>query len=413
MMSIRVKLLGAFLLVALLVPLLGSIAVNRVDSVNGNVEELTRDAVPKLLLVKYLDEVQREQELAVLSYLSSGKVEERQRYQNLSQRFDAELAQMGEAAEGGKGAAWRLALAENLTDERTKFTAAAGQLLGTRATVDRNLAEMRARDAEIVQELSSIRRRFVPASGNIYDPTTVPVSIRSQINDLLLSTEGMLRVVALEIELATSYTINPDDKVKQQFESAGTLFNNWLQVGNADGGPDDRAILSRVQTKFFKEFEPSARSMMLAAENSVRARSVFTEASVGIRRLLDESVERESLQITEARGDAESAAGSTNRVMIIITIIAFLLAGALALWFAGTITRPLLHLRDAADRISTGDVEDIEVDVTTNDEVGDLADAFRRMVASVRFLMERDTDAEEENTAFPTVSLPPTVSARR
>ncbi len=77
MMSIRVKLLGAFLLVALLVPLLGSIAVNRVDSVNGNVEELTRDAVPKLLLVKYLDEVQREQELAVLSYLSSGKVEER------------------------------------------------------------------------------------------------------------------------------------------------------------------------------------------------------------------------------------------------------------------------------------------------------------------------------------------------
>ncbi len=269
-MSIRVKLLGAFLLVALLVPLLGSIAVNRVDSVNGNVEELTRDAVPKLLLVKYLDEVQREQELAVLSYLSSGKVEERQRYQNLSQRFDAELAQMAETADGDEGAAWRVTLAENLTDERTKFTAAAGQLLGTRATVDRNLAEMRARDAEIVQELSSIRRRFVPATGSIYDPTTVPVSVRNQINDLLLSTEGMLRVVALEIELATSYTINPDDKVKQQFESAGTLFNNWLQVGNADGGPDDRAILSRVQTKFFKEFEPSARSMMLAAENSVR-----------------------------------------------------------------------------------------------------------------------------------------------
>ena len=73
-----------------------------------------------------------------------------------------------------------------------------------------------------------------------------------------------------------------------------------------------------------------------------------------------------------------------------ISLIAgFVLAGVLGTWFAETITRPVVQLRDLADRVSKGDLNDVEVDIKRNDEIGQLAAAFRRMVASLRFTRRR------------------------
>ena len=396
-MSIRTKLIGAFLLVALLVPILGGVAVSRVRSIDSDVDNLSRDAIPTLLKVKELNELQREQQAAVLAYLTSGKKEDRQRYLELSQKFEEQLAGLtASLTEGQAGSARSAELAQQVADERTKFGAAAGQMLGSRATVERNLTDLRTKNQEIVEELTSIRRRFASGSAGTENPAGIPQSLRYQVNDLLLGTEGMLKVVGLEFALATGYTITPDDAARQQFESSGAAFNNWLQLANAAGGPDDRAILSRVQNKFFKEFEPSARSMMLAADFATKARTVFAEASTGITQLLNRMVEQESVKMTAARGNAEATANSTGGLMVVITLIAFVVAGALGLWFAGTITRPLVHLRNVADRISRGEVDNVDISVGTRDEIADLAVAFRRMLVSVRFLMARSTEDDEE-----------------
>jgi methyl-accepting chemotaxis protein len=81
--------------------------------------------------------------------------------------------------------------------------------------------------------------------------------------------------------------------------------------------------------------------------------------------------------------------------MGLLTLIAFGLAGALGVWLSGTLTRPITHLRDVAERVSQGDFEDVEISVETQDEVGDLARAFRRMVASLRILMPQGSDEGE------------------
>lgn len=383
-MTIRTKLVGAFLLVALLVPVLGGIAVSRVRSINGDVKTLSDEAIPQVVAAKDLDQIQQQQRLAVLQYVGSGKAEDRQQFADLSASFDAKLAELT-AASGGSGTSAELAT--KVADERVKFDAAAGQLIASRGTVDRNLAELQTKSAEIEQELISIRRRFVPTGSAQGDGANIPRALRYQVNDLLLGTEGMLRVVNQELALATRYTVAPDEAVRQEFEGAGANFNSWLQVAHAAGGPEDRAILDRVQNKFFKEFEPGGRSMMLAADFSAQSRTVFAEASQGISSLLGQVVTQESNTLARARRDAEATAGSTGRLMVVITLIAFLAAGMLGLWFAGSITRPLRHLRDVADRVSTGDLDHVDIDVQGKDEVADLADAFRRTIVSVRFLM--------------------------
>jgi len=395
-MSIRTKLVGGFLAVALLVALLGGIAISRVNSINDDVATLTEAAIPTTMRVQELDQIQRQQQIAVLAYQASGRPEDRQQFTDLAQRFDAGLAELKSsvASSGDRAAAGRVKVVE---DQRTAFDAAASQVFGTRARVDRNLGEMRTKNAEIVRELASVRARYIPsgAGGANTDAASVPVQVRNQINDLLLGTEGMLRVVGEELALASGITITPSPEARQQFEGAGAIFNNWLQLAYFAGGPDDRAILTRVQDKFYKEFEPSARSMIVAAEFSTRARGVFSESSDNVSGALDAMVAAEDERMASARANASSTASSTTRVMQVLTLIAVVVAGVFGVVVGNSIIRPITRLRDAVNRISRGELENVEIDVTSKDEVGDLANAFRRMVASVRFLMMGGDDDEE------------------
>ena len=58
-------------------------------------------------------------------------------------------------------------------------------------------------------------------------------------------------------------------------------------------------------------------------------------------------------------------------------------------WFLGrTLSRPILKLTGAADRISTGDLE-VKIDTKRKDEIGDLAEAITRMQDSIRLSIER------------------------
>jgi len=58
-------------------------------------------------------------------------------------------------------------------------------------------------------------------------------------------------------------------------------------------------------------------------------------------------------------------------------------------WFSGrTLSRPILRLAHAADRISLGEL-DVKIDTKRKDEIGDLAVAVARMQDSIRLSIER------------------------
>jgi HAMP domain-containing protein len=392
-MSIRVKLVGYFLIMALLVPVLGFTALNRVRSINSNVQNLSDNAIPRLRTVDDMQKVQRDQQNAALAYIASGKVEDRQAYLDLGQKFDQQLGELtkSDSSDSGKE------LVKNITEQRTKFNSAGAQLVTARTTRDRNFENLRTKDNEMVQELAKIRLRFV-SSGNTnpQDVSSVPTTLRNQVNDLLLGTEGMLHMVALQFALATGYTVAPDETVRAQFDTAGGTFGSWMNIAMGAGGSEDRAILQRVQTNF-SAFESSARAMMAAADLSVKSRVTFTEAADSVNGSLGQYSAAVTQDVAEARENSSSAVSSAQSIIIGLSIAGFLLAGALGFWFAGTITRPIMHLRNVADRVSTGDMDNVEVNVNSKDEIGDLADSFRRMVASIRFLMTSNAAGDEDD----------------
>ncbi len=79
------------------------------------------------------------------------------------------------------------------------------------------------------------------------------------------------------------------------------------------------------------------------------------------------------------------------RVSLIGIAAALVIAALLSYLFSGAISRPLILLKHAADKVAQGDL-DCRVEIDTQDELGELAASFNRMVAD----MKRSTEQLHE-----------------
>jgi len=79
--------------------------------------------------------------------------------------------------------------------------------------------------------------------------------------------------------------------------------------------------------------------------------------------------------------------------IFILTLITLSIVVMWSFFLARSITSPIENLSRVATSISKGDLKDTEVDIMSNDEIGDLAAAFNRMINSYKIL---DSLAREE-----------------
>jgi len=78
-------------------------------------------------------------------------------------------------------------------------------------------------------------------------------------------------------------------------------------------------------------------------------------------------------------------ASSLRTTLLLLGLLALIVVGAVVWWVALRLTKPIGEVAEAADRISRGDLE-IELKTRSNDELGRMAAAFRRMVDYLRDL---------------------------
>ena len=89
------------------------------------------------------------------------------------------------------------------------------------------------------------------------------------------------------------------------------------------------------------------------------------------------------------------------RISLIGIAASLAVAALLSFLFSGTISRPLILLRHAANRVAQGDL-DCRVEIDTHDEIGELAATFNQMVAD----MKRSTEQlQEANRKLHEVSI--------
>ncbi len=89
----------------------------------------------------------------------------------------------------------------------------------------------------------------------------------------------------------------------------------------------------------------------------------------------------------------ELNSATTNMLITLIAVIVGLLVivPIIAYYLSRGITGPIGHLRDAAEKVSMGDMS-VVISVESDDEIGDLAQSFERMVMAVRFLSQEEEE---------------------
>jgi signal transduction histidine kinase len=99
------------------------------------------------------------------------------------------------------------------------------------------------------------------------------------------------------------------------------------------------------------------------------------------------------LLISSSRRDLVELENSLLRTGIIVAAAGILLGVGLSWWAAARVTRPMHRLADSAGRVAAGDWS-ATVDVSSGDEIGQLARAFNRMTGELVAQRERLVQAE-------------------
>ena len=101
-------------------------------------------------------------------------------------------------------------------------------------------------------------------------------------------------------------------------------------------------------------------------------------------------VGRDASQASEEK--IERTSKRATSLSMSIALLGLILGAGTSAALIRAILRPVDHLRDVAENVSLGNL-DIAVRRYSNDEIGDLADSFSRMVTAVRFFRAESEDA--------------------
>ncbi len=101
-----------------------------------------------------------------------------------------------------------------------------------------------------------------------------------------------------------------------------------------------------------------------------------------------EAIEQQLIQNRDTvAADISDAKDNTQQMTWVVVAIMAIVVAIVSVVFGRSVVGPIKKLTNAADKVSKGDM-DVKIDVTSKDEIGDLADSFGRMVSSMKFLME-------------------------
>lgn len=92
--------------------------------------------------------------------------------------------------------------------------------------------------------------------------------------------------------------------------------------------------------------------------------------------------------VSSELGDRASSARTSQLFAVGFSVSAFLVGVAVAFAIAASILRPMRHLAQVADQMSLGEL-DVQIDIESKNEIGQLAESLRRMQASLAGAIER------------------------
>jgi len=148
------------------------------------------------------------------------------------------------------------------------------------------------------------------------------------------------------------------------------------ELNLGDGELDDRAI------NLFKAASENGKQVQgqYTFADGVSLVSVFTPMNLpGNQRWI--------VIVTAPETEVVSEVHRLTFIMIVVAILCIILGAFVVTFISISFVKPIVHLRDEAQLLAAGDLRQRDTEVNTQDEIGQLSDAFKEMADKLRTLV--------------------------
>lgn len=209
---------------------------------------------------------------------------------------------------------------------------------------------------------------------------------------------GDLRIDVLNARLGViDHVISADDaamaKNEEAIAAAGVAFDETLaeyELTDMTGREDAVATLKAGWADYVQvrdtEGLTASRANDIDRFRAIRDEKLVPRIEIVIG-ALDELAEIERASAAQIAVDAESAASTANRQVVLFLSVGLLLGMAMALWVSRLITGPLGRVNVVLDAVAQGDLTQT-AQVDSKDEIGVMAGNVNKAAASVRVAVQ-------------------------
>lgn len=200
--------------------------------------------------------------------------------------------------------------------------------------------------------------------------------------------------------------ISTDEKSRKKYGDRaitqfGTIEKLTGGLENLLENEQERAILDKFKKDYVSYRNVSTQAMDMAKQNRLAEAVDFfrkqgREQFDILTKSMDNLLEENAKQVAEAEKAAEDTYASTKNT--ILTVLALALAAGLGItWsFSGRFARAIKNVAEKLEFLAAGDFRQTSLTVKANDEIGDMAGSFNKMLVSLRNLLAKTKEASEQ-----------------
>jgi len=211
----------------------------------------------------------------------------------------------------------------------------------------------------------------------------------TRIDEALRQIELLERHIVTQALNVSNYLLTKDPTFLNEFEAARRAVNQTLAtLKELVRLAESQAMLGRIEA-IQSEYVAYAIPVMEMAEFADLALiedAIVTLASIrrDLQQVTAALVETGTQLVAQAQEQAENTAATARWMATMAYVITALIALAIAVWMTRRISQPLRRAAELATRLADGDLTVEQLELSSRDEIGELAAAFNRMVDSWR-----------------------------
>jgi methyl-accepting chemotaxis protein len=191
-----------------------------------------------------------------------------------------------------------------------------------------------------------------------------------------------LKLTTVETEAEKTECIDTIDELCSKIDELLVKSKNTIE------GEDEALYLEEV-TKDWEQYKTYMQEVIKynnagQYEEAVKVILIDSdEIGTTIRDEFD-TLMRDNAADAEARAESNNTLTKRSSIMMIIVIaIAVIFAVALGIYISRVISIPIKQMVSAADKIALGEI-DVNIDLDSKDEIGNLAASFKKMIENIR-----------------------------